>query len=377
MDTKNDPLMRRIAVALFLLICCVSAVAVFVVVRTLTNQSQSVPDSSGLTIEQVNVNHGLTESEPVGTAEPSGKILFSTLTEPGGPMQVYTIDVASENAEEMTPFADSLVLTAFAETDNPADPSRIIFNAYSDLSEGGFMGVGAHVLDLHATGTDRLRYLESAEGGLLTRLFSWSPTDQFVAFSRYVGVPSDYRDLIKVENWEVVVIDVERDEVVLTLDDAMQPVWSPDGDAFLYLEADGLYMYDFVFGTSARVLGLLEGDLHAEGMYDVSVNGKYLVWTSAEYGVAVFEILSWQPFEIVERGRIVDQAVEYYWPQFSPDSQFYAVQAIDTWNENGERTNPRFEIRAVLNRSVLKEIPLTGHDFNAFFTDDWAEGLPQ
>lgn len=368
---------RSIVVLLLLLfVFCISAMVVFVAVRIYTGTTEPPAGPTEATIEQANVNHGLSEAVSTTEASPFGTLLFSALTETDGPMHVFALDVADPDAPETMPFADSFPLTAFIDSDNPNDPTRFVFNAYSELSSNGFQGVGAHLLDVNATGTSRIRHLDSAEGGLLARLFSLSPDANLLVFSRFVGVPSGYEDLIEVGNWEVVLVDVEKDEIILEIEDAMQPVWGPDGRHFLYLQANGLHVYNLEEGTTGQILGLLEGNLHAEGMFDVSPDGKYLVWTSADYGIAVMEILSWNPFQLEERGRIVDRDVEYYWPQFSPDSQWYVVQAIDTWNDDGERTNPRFEIRSVLSRSIVSEIPIVGHNFNTFFTDDWIAEMP-
>ena len=83
------------------------------------------------------------------------------------------------------------------------------------------------------------------------------------------------------------------------------------------------------------------------------------------------EITSWEPFEIVERGRISGGS-QYFFPQFSRDSNYYVVQAIDFPSTGTtERLNPRFEIRPTLGRAIVGTLPLTGFSFDHLFTDTW------
>ena len=112
-------------------------------------------------------------------------------------------------------------------------------------------------------------------------------------------------------------------------------------------------------------------------MSDLSPNKQFFVWTSGTAGlIAMNEITSWEPFEIVERGRISGGS-QYYFPQFSPDSNYYVVQAIDFLQTGTtERLNPRFEIRPTLGRAIVGTLPLDGFSFNNLITDTWVLGTP-
>jgi hypothetical protein len=97
------------------------------------------------------------------------------------------------------------------------------------------------------------------------------------------------------------------------------------------------------------------------------------VWAIPGTGLIVMnEITSWDPVTINEIGRISVPDTEYYWPQFSPDGDYYVVQAISVPQEEGAlRYDARLEIRPTRNREIVVSHSLDAFDFSAFFIDAW------
>jgi hypothetical protein len=126
-----------------------------------------------------------------------------------------------------------------------------------------------------------------------------------------------------------------------------------------------------------EVAGLPEGGVSiATSMMDVSEDGKYLIWTSAKSGmIAISEIVSWETMELKEIGRMQVPDTEFYWPVFSPDGTYYAVQAIDKLvGEDFVRKNARIEVRPTNSRTVVYTHSLEDFFFDGLFTDDWIAG---
>jgi WD40 repeat protein len=188
-----------------------------------------------------------------------------------------------------------------------------------------------------------------------------------------------YADLISLANWEIVIFDPATDQILTTVAGGYQPKWSPDGKKILYLKEDGLYVYNLDTKTETQLIAIREGGkVTGTSMIDLSPNGKYLVWTTAKAGViTVKEIVNWDTVALKDVGQMKVSGAEFFWPQFSPDSSYYVVQAIDARVGNDqERKNPRLEIRAFNAKEVVKSIPLTEFNFDAFFTDDWVAKIP-
>jgi hypothetical protein len=216
--------------------------------------------------------------------------------------------------------------------------------------------------------------------GFNERNFAWSSDKKLLAFNRMrTDLQSGfYDDLLPVENWETVVVDPEKDLVLTTITESSNPQWSPDGSKLVYLKRDGLYVRDISGTDGKRVVAIPEdGVVTTMSMIAVSPDGKKLLWSIAKAGViTLYEIIDWETFTITEKARMQTEGVEYYWPLFSPDSNFFAVQAIDALKGDALfRENPRMEIRGIGNREPSQVVSLTEFNFDQLFTDTWVEKI--
>ncbi len=157
------------------------------------------------------------------------------------------------------------------------------------------------------------------------------------------------------------------------------PAFSPTSNSILYLGADGLKqiyldrsgdpMVNINFGS--------EGTAFGENMnLAVSEDGTKIAITSPnQSALFVGDITSWDPVKI-ENVYYADQPEEgafpkaYYWPVFSPDGEFLAVQVTD-FVTNDREENPRIEIVDLTTDTVVRSISLEGYDFSRAFIDEW------
>lgn len=302
-----------------------------------------------------------------------GHIVFSGLTDVQPTQQVYTLDTSKETASAVTLLPGNK-FGAFAEFIDKINTSDFFFKT-TDRSQDP--DIDKRRIQRFDVETGTLASFKSMTG-LYEQNIAWSQTANRLAYSRLAVPFVSYTDLVSLKNWEIAVGNPDTDEVVKVLAESSQPKWSPDGSKLLFLKSDGVYVYDFLSDTITQVLPITEGQMLSTSMIDVSPDGKYLVLTIGRKGMIIMnEISSWEPFSYKELGRIHVDKTEYYWPQFSPDSSYYVVQAIDSAKEGEvERNNPRFEIRSTLGRTILRTFPVPQFDFNAFFTDTWVAELP-
>jgi hypothetical protein len=331
-----------------------------------TYANEGVPEVADVPEREDPLNYGLDEDVP--NTSVSGLIILSGQEKkPTSEMQFMALDVSSSTAQPGVYNADH-TLSVMAEFDNPNNPSGYFF--LGNLPGGG-LGIS-----YHDNGTNELGFYENT-AGLSTRNIDWSQSTKLLAYDRTKeGVGRDYVDYIQKISKEVVIYKPDTEETVLIIPGAVQPQWLPDGESLIYMKRDGLYLHTIDSKQERILWKVAEGGI-APGitMINLSPDGKYLAWTTAKKGViSMFEVVSGDEdsIELDELGRISLPDTEVYWPQFSPDGNYYAVQAIDTFVEPYiPRKNARIEIRPTKGREVVYTHPLDRFDFNQFFTDDW------
>lgn len=316
-------------------------------------------------------NYGLSEGS--GGASLSGMLFFSAkhADAQSNQLYIYSLDLSDENAEPVQ-FEMGLFSGRMIEFTDPNDPSDYYLNAFTqESSVDDPDGYGIHY---HDSASGETVYVEGV-AGLSERVLEWSETAGLLAFNSINESANDpLTDRLRVINWQVQVVDPQSPENPRIIEGAHNPKWSPDGSTLLYMRENGLYAFNIASSSETHVMGVPDGSqIIATTRFDVSSDGKYLVWTTAKAGlITMFEIDSWEPVVLTELGRIQLEGTEFYWPQFSPDGNYYAVQTIDSLQDPTlGRTNARFEVRPTLGREVVRSYTIGGFDFNSFFTDDW------
>lgn len=330
-------------------------------------EKEGVPSAPAADVDPL--NYGLEDTE---TAKPSGYFLFSgKKIRTSDPVHMFALDLASEEKEpsELSLGHAKAMLGEFGRAE---EGYEFFFLAPNNEQDG--MGISK----LNTQTNEVISFASTA--GLNERNFAWSQDADLLAFNRQNVSAQNYVELLPISNWEVAILDPVTDTITQVIDAAWHPQWSPDGTKLLYLKKDGLYLYDLKTKSENKVVSVNESEeVITTSMLDLSSDGSTLLWTTAKAGViAVSNITSWEPFAIAEAGRLHEEETEYYWPQFSPDGKFYAVQAIDTLKEGDYvRLNGRVEIRPVSGREIAYTFPLDNFAFNILFTDDWVAQLPE
>lgn len=324
------------------------------------------------------------ESTPstLNTVTPSGFIVFTgadTRTQNNAPMKIYAIAVSGENKkpEILYPQYANSGMVEYVDNQNPSDFYFIATSSGSIRVEPDRYGI--HYVSSKTKGKQALKKAV----GRNERNLEWSESSKLLVFNRTKVIDQDYVDFVPIENWEAVIVEPKTSKIISVIDSAIQPKWSPDGKKLLYLKPDGLYAFSLETKTEKKVISIPEnGKVLATSMIDVAPNGEYLVWTTPKRGtISVYKISDWTTGDFVATealGKINVPGTEFYWPKFSPDGQFYALQAIDGEREGGSsRKNPRLQIRSLNDSKVISEYSLKDFNFNKLFTDGWISQKPR
>jgi len=222
-------------------------------------------------------------------------------------------------------------------------------------------------IDFVGGGSSRIR----TEGEISERSLSWSDSANMLLYTARTERLDDTVSSMQSENWHVTLYDVSSEEKT-TIDNALYGTWLPDGEQFFFSRKDGLYAYNISDGEIARVLAT-DWEVSAQDMFDLSPDGKYLAWSlPGLHQVRLFTVADGN-FIFDEIYRISKDDANYYWPVFSPDSQYFVVQAIDAGDDLQARTNFRAEIYSVLTPETLVTQSLDDYYSGSAFIDDWIQ----
>lgn len=196
-----------------------------------------------------------------------------------------------------------------------------------------------------------------------------SPDGELVAFTSIPPV-SD----VLAEEAEVRLVDSQGNEQVVTV--GANAVFSPQGH-LLVIKNAGIHLFDFEKQEERRVIqvhkedeGLVVGKVNQ--MISLSQDGSQLAWTDVEREkVYLFHILSWEPFRY-ETMAVLDTPA--FWPAFSPDGTYIAVQELDIDEEQQVASNQRIGVYDLCNgASEETSFDLTAYFPGAMWLNAWME----
>lgn len=344
------------------------AMFVFVVVASSNAWLPAVKSHLGFSSDAIH-----TSTEPYGTLIITGVKLNSVGIESLPQNYAWDIVNPSSGWERLGDISRGTVFSAFLEPTNLERPLSVFLRAMVLEENGSTLSEQIARVDLSHEQTSFLA-IDIKEN---PKQFTWSEAVGLLAYQGEGLLTSSSTGLIEPSVF-VRVFDPVTEKALLTVDDAMQPFWSPDGTRLVYLKDNGVYYYDLQNNREVLVMGVRDYDpssryVDANTKIGLSPDGRYLAWTSPSGHVLyVFEIKNWEePVESETVQIIRTENTSFYWPTFSPDNKMVSVQAIDTDPITGLRTNPRLQIYAIGSLNLVTSVPLSEFDFDRLFTDTW------
>jgi hypothetical protein len=370
-------LLLKVAIVLVVAVLTFGVVAYFVYPQLLPSFVSDFVNEIKPERESVD-NYGLDfggKDDEISSMDISGRIYISSRPEESHddgtvPINFYYVDISDETPDTFTQVNYPLN-NSFIDFKSKTEGVYALTLTTMQVTDDFYM---RGIFDYDSVNDTYKEIIDTEER--VIRQISWSEPAQRIVYA-YQDEVVNYDDLLDSDEWNITILDPATNKEQI-IGSGQYPLWSPDGEQVMYVNKSGLRVYDLEQGTDQMVPGV---DLSVSGMpvigtvmLGVSPDGRYMAWSNPSRNlIAIFEIVTWgEEVTVREVGRIQSAISEYYWPVFSPDSEFYVVQAID--NEQGVnelRTNPRYEIRSVLDRSIIKTIDLSEFYFMEAFTDDW------
>jgi len=337
-DTKN-----KIAISVkFLGIFFVLAFLIFLIIFAKKN------------IQQKNVNNNtITQSDNVGKKEekPEGKILLSLSSL--GEKEKSNLYFYDFSQNELKKQEGEFFQTASSFTGKfSSDGSKLVFAATKD---------GTDVSQIFLVNKDgsQLRQL-TFDANYSKRNPVWSPDEKNVV---YQSIKKDEKNHFNVENWEIHIVNLEGKDSLVT--HGANPDFIPNGK-ILVLRETGIFAYDQKGQNEEILVKNNEKTKNASNKkMEVSPNGKYIAVASKSSFLVLFKTISLEPLQIGEAKSI---AVKGYWPVFSPDEKYLALEEVDGNNENPKLVV--FDLGTLEKKEVYD---LGKYDQMKMFVTDWTD----
>jgi WD40 repeat protein len=323
-------------------------------------------------------DYGLNTDTP-SLRDMEGYLIFTAYDQTstqGVQKRLYYQDTSLNYFDPVSFVPDFVTYSALAKFDNLVQPKSIfgdISLMFSSEVPSNLSGA-KHLIQKYNVETGALTAFRSIGMESVSEL-SLSSDSSHLAFTRLNENLSGNTVMSK---REVIIVNIDKDIIVASIPNASQPKWSPDGRKLLYFHSDGLYIRDMFEDEDSIVVGITDGGQLMSSMFDVSSDGRYLVWTSGTKGVIiVYEIVSWKNFRVREVGRINSSGEELYWPQFSFDGEYYAVYSFRREIRSQNMNDVRIDVRRTKEREVLHSYFIPSKFVPATISlDSWIQTLP-
>jgi len=197
---------------------------------------------------------------------------------------------------------------------------------------------------------------------LIRRNPVWSPSGETIA---YLGRRDANGNGLNPEEWQIYILNTKNgNERFIT--NGSNPLFTPGGD-ILVLKGDGLYLIDLFTNIGERVWDVSGGKAFAHMKLNISRDGKYIAWAVPHQSrVIILEVTSWRPFSA---SIIKEFPSTAFWPVFSPDARWLALQEVD--GANTTTPNPRLIIFNLETGDKQTLLDLKSYDNQAMFVTDW------
>ena len=157
---------------------------------------------------------------------------------------------------------------------------------------------------------------------------TWSPDNKKIAFSLAApAVSVNPNPELKISAWNIFTSDLEGNEQFIV--NGSHPFFSPDGKKILVLREKGIFLVD-IETASGELVHFFEKKMESSMHLGLSEQKDRLA-VSDPYNrnITIFNIKSWDNFEMEEIQKIETEDSYVSWPKFSPSDQKYLItQAV-------------------------------------------------
>jgi hypothetical protein len=177
---------------------------------------------------------------------------------------------------------------------------------------------------------------------------------------------------IYAEHYSIQMINELGEEVYMS--SGFDPKWISD-NTFIFLKDDGVYMRNIEAKYSVNLLSLQDlgldnsQRLQINSHLTVSKDGKMFAVSNLDNkSVGIYKI---ENIEEAKFSKVGTVEVTGFWPVFSPDSEYVAVQVADIANAD-VAPKPKLQIYKLSNlQKIEKEIDLDEYYQDYMFINDW------
>lgn len=295
----------------FLLVLALT-MALFVAYTLYVNDSFS-PDNNVSTDVPVDV---LDDQDNTVAQIPDGYILLNYPTDEGDVFMYYNL-----NTKEYTKHSRSYFYTPTqSDIEGIMIASGVVADKDGILKAAIFKLTNSEPYDtvLYTSNNDRLHRRPQISAQEDKYLFEVAP-------EKYLPGSIEWLDP---SVWSIYVGGIDGSDPVFVAN-GVNASFSPDGKKLLYVGKGGLFLYDFVEGSSKLVLSMNPETLDSRTMVAVSPDGTQLAISDPQQStLIVYKITTWDSFAL-DTELVTKVTISGFWPVFSPDGTKIVLEQFD------------------------------------------------
>jgi|GEM_PF-6496240 len=331
---------------------------------------------AGLPDQTTNFN-SISSNPPIMTTPITGSLILSTtlrgVNNPvGGDYEIDLFNSVKQSKLAYNQFRKSIDNGWLVSVDDVNKPHVGFYIFNNDLDNqylSGYREIPRSIKSINFDTGLETAYPSVEESEMHT--FSYSLESKMLAFNAWKRYSNEFL-FSSIDNWKVVVLDTENN-TTFNIDNAHNPLWLPGGESLVYMRDNGIYTYN-IRTKEEKPLYILPGDRQFYVATSATISpAKDKLLLMLDGNIILYDLIYSEGIsvpELKESGRFGSAGVQYFWPLFSPDGQYYAVQAIDV-HSDGYRDEPRIEIRHISSTVPVSSFQTGDFIFESSILNQW------